>query len=145
MAVYADIFPQTGKIPWIYSHGRGVSKMCVWHSFAHLAPRGDSGSTNENKIRKDHKSPCLSHFCGICLSEERGGCHFFCPEKWEYCSGVTMERLFWWIFGWRDCGFAIFGGWDCRKAIFQKLRRRESNLSLRQIATIIQRKIIIKE
>ena len=32
-------------------------------------PCRDSGSAKKNKLKKGRKSPCLSHFCGIRLSE----------------------------------------------------------------------------
>ena len=59
-----------------------------------LGARGDSGSANKNKLKEGRKSPCLSHFCGIRLSEKRGRCRFFFWEKCEYRSGVTVGRLF---------------------------------------------------
>ena len=39
--------------------------------------RGDSGSAKKNKLKEGWKSPCLSHFCGIRLSEKRGWCRVF--------------------------------------------------------------------
>ena len=41
-----------------------------------LGACGDGGSANEDKLKEGWKSPCLSHFCGIRLSEKRGGAAF---------------------------------------------------------------------
>jgi hypothetical protein len=43
---------------------------------AHVEQRRDSGSANKNKLKEGWKSLCLSHFCGIRLSEKRGGAAF---------------------------------------------------------------------
>ncbi|MDY6316627.1 MAG: recombinase family protein [Oribacterium sp.] len=39
--------------------------------------RRDRGSAKKNKLKEGWKSPCLSHFCGIRLSEKRGWCRVF--------------------------------------------------------------------
>ena len=59
-----------------------------------LGARGDSGSANKSKLKEGWKSPCLSHFCGIRLSEKRDRCRFFFEIKCESPSGVTVGRLF---------------------------------------------------
>ena len=41
----------------------------------------NSGSANKSKLKEGRKSPCLSHFCGIRLSEKGGGCRVFFLEK----------------------------------------------------------------
>ena len=50
------MFPQTVRQRDYFFHGLGA--------------RRDSGSANKNKLKEDWKSPCLSHFCGIRLSEK---------------------------------------------------------------------------
>jgi hypothetical protein len=55
--------------------------------------RWDSGSANKNKLKEGWKSPCLSHFFSIRLSEKTS--HRFNPlwstrlsaMKWWICSG----------------------------------------------------------
>ena len=75
-----DMFPQTvGQRDYVFH--------C-------LGARGDRGSANSAELKKSRKSPCLSHFCGTCLSEKRGRCRFFCLRKCESRSGVTVGRLF---------------------------------------------------
>jgi len=48
---------------------------------AHVEQRRDRGSANKNKLTEGWKSPCLSHFCGIRLSEKRGGCRYFSKHQ----------------------------------------------------------------
>ena len=54
--------------------------------------RGDHGSANSAELDMTRKSPCLSHFCGIRLSEKRGRCRFFCLEKCESRSGWPLLK-----------------------------------------------------